>query len=86
VTNLSLLARLLGAAGAYRPFLAVGPGAYRAAGSWRAGAQVGLGLEVPVTSRVALTTGATAHFVSAAKRTGSLSWLDAYLGFVLDVP
>lgn len=80
VTNLTLFARFLGGGTSWRPYAAAGLGAYRAAGSWKPGLELGLGLDFPISPRLALTTGLAAHGV-ADTRAGDLRWIDAFLGF-----
>jgi hypothetical protein len=85
ITNVSILGRVFGGAGtASRPFVIFGPGAYRVGSSWHGGLQAGIGLEVPITSAVALTTGATLHHVSGSRPRPQ--WIDGYLGFLFRFP
>jgi hypothetical protein len=90
ITNLSLIAKITGAPGtAARPFVIFGPGAYRVAGTWHGGAQLGIGYEVPVTPSAALMTGATVHRLAGTlpvERPARGEWIDGYLGFIFRFP
>jgi len=83
VTNVSLAGRWLGS-GPYRPFFLLGIGGYHTLGTWKLGAEIGAGLEAPITPRVSLLTAVTFHTVAApSSAAGRLQWLDASLGFAI---
>jgi hypothetical protein len=82
--NVSLYGRRRAASGNVRPFIIGGLGAYHSRGNWDAGAQLGAGLEIPLTGSVALTTGLTAHY--AASSPDNLLWVDATIGFLFKLP
>ena len=86
VTHLALVGRALATSVGYRPFLQVGVGTYRVLGSWRSGVQAGAGLEIPVTSRLAIAGGFAAHFVHGPAADRDLRWVDALLGFGFALP
>jgi photosystem II stability/assembly factor-like uncharacterized protein len=86
VTTLSAVGRFVGGGAALRPFALLGAGAYRSAGGWDAGFEIGLGLEVPVSDRLALTAGTTAHWTAAHGARPDRSWIDGHLGFTIGLP
>jgi hypothetical protein len=86
VTNFSPIVRILGG-GSYRPFILAGFGAYHAYGVTKPGAQLGAGLDVPISRLVSFVPGLTFHVVAAPQPPlGRLEWFDAFLGFTLRLP
>lgn len=86
-TNLSAVARWVGAGTVLRPFAQVGIGGYHESGVWDPGFQLGGGIEVPVTQAVSLASGITAHRVNRNAKDGTdPTWVDAYLGFFVALP
>ncbi|HXU29406.1 MAG TPA: hypothetical protein VN851_02415, partial [Thermoanaerobaculia bacterium] len=85
ITRLGLGARFLGGASSWRPYASAGVGAYRAAGSWKPGVALGLGLDLPISSVLGLTTGIEAHDVESTPA-GDLRWIEAFVGLRARLP
>ena len=85
VTNVDLFARLVGSSGGWQPYASLGLGGYRVAGDWKAGVAVGGGTDLPISSRLALTTGLAARRVESTRH-GDLAWIEAFLGLRAALP
>ncbi|MGE5233375.1 MAG: hypothetical protein ACM3OB_04630 [Acidobacteriota bacterium] len=85
VSELAVVGQWIGGGSTIKPTITVGVGDYRVEGAWKIGAQLGVGLELPIQPKLALTTGLSAHLVNNS-RAGDLRWIDATLGLRFAAP
>ncbi len=86
VTDLSLVGRVLGSGASYRPFALVGVGGYQFLNGWDPGIEAGIGFEAPITGKLALAAGVTAHRTDGHGSRPNLEWIDGHLGFTIGLP
>jgi hypothetical protein len=84
VVNVTFYTRWRWTTGSVHPFIIGGLGAYNSRGHWDGGAQLGAGLEVPVTGKVSLMSGITVHHVNSSRV--DLDWVDASIGMLFRLP